>query len=108
MMNAGREAGLAAGTFEVLFIGVEEGRVEAALRAVLPGTEASLTGLESSVIDGEGFGIEPFRAVVQSSPTPLENSSLATTATSLAQLWVAPISSIKITQVHIESRFIRF
>jgi len=64
-MDTAREAGLSDGAYEVLFTGAEEGRVEAALRAVLRGAEPSLTGLESSVIDGEGFGIEPFRAVVR-------------------------------------------
>ena len=64
LLGAVERAGLAAASFEVLFSGVEEGRVEAVLRAVPPGEQPALTGLESSVVDGEGFGIEPFRSVV--------------------------------------------
>lgn len=64
-MDAACSAGLAPGTFEVLFTGLEEGRVEAVLRAVPEGAEPALTGMESSVTDGDGFGIEPFRSVVR-------------------------------------------
>lgn len=67
-MDAAARRGLASGSFEVLFTGLEEGRVEAALHAVPAGKQAALTGLESSVVDGEGFGIEPFRSGVCSHP----------------------------------------
>ena len=65
MLDAAQAAGLTDVQCEVLFSGVEEGRVEAALRVVPPGQHPALTGLESSVVDGDGFGIEPFRAVVR-------------------------------------------
>ena len=71
MMDEAGRWGLASGSFEVLFTGVEEGRVEAALHAVAPGTQPALTGLENSVADGEGFGIEPFRSPVRPRHVPL-------------------------------------
>uniref|UniRef100_A0A7R9VAT9 TraB domain-containing protein n=1 Tax=Chlamydomonas euryale TaxID=1486919 RepID=A0A7R9VAT9_9CHLO len=45
----------------VAFRGVETGEVEATLKAAKPGDRPYLSGLEGGAINGEGFGIEPFR-----------------------------------------------
>ncbi|KXZ49872.1 hypothetical protein GPECTOR_19g323 [Gonium pectorale] len=45
----------------VSFKGVDTGRVEMIVKAVKASDPAYLSGLESTAVNGEGFGIEPFR-----------------------------------------------
>lgn len=45
----------------VSFKGVDSGRVEAIVKAVKPTDPPYMSGLEGTAVNGEGFGIEPFR-----------------------------------------------
>lgn len=62
MLDIAAAAGIDRTRVEVLFQGTESSLVEAILRAVPDGRDASVSGLESTAIGGEGEGIEPFRA----------------------------------------------
>lgn len=49
------------GAVEVVFEGVELGRVCAVLQPVPAGKQRSVTGLEGSALGGQGWGIDPFQ-----------------------------------------------
>lgn len=62
LLAAAHSAGLREGSIEVLFQGTDSSRVEAVLRAVPEDKVPSVSGLESTAPNGDGEGIEPFRA----------------------------------------------
>lgn len=62
ILDAAIETGIDRTSIEVLFQGAESSHVEAILRAVPDGRDASVSGLELTASGGEGEGIEPYRA----------------------------------------------
>lgn len=62
ILDAAIETGIDRTSIEVLFQGAESSHVEAILRAVPEGRDASVSGLELTALGGEGEGIEPYRA----------------------------------------------